>query len=154
MEGLEETNPLSEFQLKKRCDLQVELLKILEDEELYWFKRSHETWLLKGDNNTEFFNRVANGKKRNKTIFSLSDGDNLIKGNENLLKYAIEYYKSLFGPGDGDAFQIDSDLWSPDCCVSPQENLDLTRPFEEEEVKFALFQMEKNKVAGPDGNPV
>jgi hypothetical protein len=29
-------------------------MKMLEDEELYWHKRSHEKWLHEGDNNTKF----------------------------------------------------------------------------------------------------
>jgi hypothetical protein len=45
-------------------DLRVELYNILDEEELVWFKRSHEAWLLKGDNNTEHFHRIANGRKR------------------------------------------------------------------------------------------
>lgn len=71
----------------------MEFLKILEDEELFWFKRCHETWLLKGDNNNEYFLRIANGRKRKKTIFSLQDGDAIITGNSNLLAHAIDYYK-------------------------------------------------------------
>jgi hypothetical protein len=35
-----------------------------------------------------------------------------------------------------------------------EENADLIRPFSEEEVKYALFQMERNKATGPDGLPV
>jgi hypothetical protein len=46
------------------------LLHIFEEEELYWFKRSHENWLLKGDNNTVYFHRIANGKKRSKQSIS------------------------------------------------------------------------------------
>jgi hypothetical protein len=43
-------------------------------DELYWFNRAHETWLLKGDNNTEFLHRTANGSMRRNTRSSLSDG--------------------------------------------------------------------------------
>jgi hypothetical protein len=60
LEQIEESNPLDMDNIRKRCTHMVELLKMLEEEELHWFKRSHETWLLKGDNNTEFFHRVAN----------------------------------------------------------------------------------------------
>jgi len=66
MEIEEENGPLSSSQLMRRADLKCELLSILEEEELYWFKRSHETWLHKGDNNTEYFHRIANGRKRKK----------------------------------------------------------------------------------------
>lgn len=82
-------------------------MNILEDEELYWFKRSHETWLLKSDNNTKFFHRIANGQKRKKkAMFSLQDGENTITRDEEILIHAIEYYKSLFGPGNGNNFDL------------------------------------------------
>jgi hypothetical protein len=41
--------------MRLRAQLKTELLQILDEEELFWFKRCHETWLLKGDGNTEFF---------------------------------------------------------------------------------------------------
>jgi hypothetical protein len=55
--------------IRRAIDLKVELFKIMEEEELHWFKRSHETWLLKGDNNIEFFYRITNGKKKIDPIF-------------------------------------------------------------------------------------
>jgi hypothetical protein len=42
-----------------------------EEEELYSLKRSHEKWLHEGDNNTEVFHRVANGRRRKKYYPSL-----------------------------------------------------------------------------------
>jgi len=41
--------------MQRKMQLQSEMLKMLEEEELYWFKRSHEKWLHEGDNNTKFF---------------------------------------------------------------------------------------------------
>jgi hypothetical protein len=38
--------------------------------------------------------------------------------------------------------------------VNDQENVEMTRPFSEEEIKHALLLMDKNKVAGPDGFPI
>lgn len=70
------------------------------------------------------------------------------------MKLATEYYKSLFGPGGGNTFEISDSLWQEDERVSDLENLDLIKPFQEEEVKFALFEMEKNKASGPDGLPI
>jgi DNA-binding transcriptional MerR regulator len=131
-----------------------QLMQILDEEELFWFKRCHETWLLKGDGNTEFFHRVANGNKRKQTIFSLNDGERVISGDENLLAHATNYYKELFGPGDGNAFNLDSELWPHEDLVTDEENVQLTKPFEEGEVEKALFRMEKNKSAGPDGYPI
>jgi hypothetical protein len=49
--------------LEKKTFIQTELLRVLEEEELYWHKSSNQNWLLQGDNNTEHFHRYANGKK-------------------------------------------------------------------------------------------
>jgi hypothetical protein len=114
----------------------------------------HETWLLQGDNNTVFFHRIANGRKRKQTIYSLEDGGNHISGTENILKHASEFYKQLFGPGMGDTFGIESDMWGMDDMVTQEENIVLISPFSEEEVQKALFQMEKNKAVDPDGIPI
>ena len=47
-----------------------------------------------------------------------------------------------------------SNLWDEGELVSDADNAYLTGPFSEEEIKFALFRMEKNKAAGPDSFPV
>jgi hypothetical protein len=60
----------------------------------------------------------------------------------------------LFCPGEGDAFQLEQGLWPEEDQVSASENEILAREFTEEEIKFALYQMEKNKVAWPDGFPI
>jgi hypothetical protein len=65
--------------------------------ELFWFKMCHETWLLKGDNNIEFFHRIANGRRSKKTIFSLQSGENVISGTEQLLQHITSYYKIFLG---------------------------------------------------------
>jgi hypothetical protein len=69
IEFLEERGALPEIQIRRKIDLKMEFFQLMEEEELYWFKRCHETWLLKGDNNTDFFHRIAIGRKRRQTIF-------------------------------------------------------------------------------------
>jgi mannosylglycoprotein endo-beta-mannosidase len=126
---------------------------MLEEEELYWLKRSHENWLLKGDNNTKFFHKIANGKKEN-TIISFNDQDMVIEWDENLLQHATNYYKELFGQGDGNILPLDPDMWKEGEKVTQTENEDITKLFSEIEIKEALFQMETNKAAGPDNIPI
>jgi hypothetical protein len=101
-----------------------------------------------------FFHRIASGKRRKHTLFSLMDGDKMVPGTDMILRHATDYYKVLFGPGSGDAFDSDSRLWSVEEMMTNEENYELTRMFQVEEIKLALFQMEKNKAAGPDGPPI
>jgi hypothetical protein len=43
LEIVEENGILSDDQIKNRIELKIELFHILDEEELYWYKRSHET---------------------------------------------------------------------------------------------------------------
>jgi hypothetical protein len=144
LELLEEQGARNEDQIKKKVSLHVELLHILDEEELYWYRRCHKAWLLKGDNITSFFHKIASGQRRKQSIFSLQDGCTIIKETECLLNRDTQYYKNLFGPSEGNAFALSSNLWSIEACVNDQENVELTRSFSEEEIKHALLQMHKN----------
>lgn len=73
--------------------------------------------------------------KEKKSIFSLQESDNIITGNENLLAHATLYYKDLFGPGGGDTFELDENLWSSEEKVTELENQALSKPFDEEEIQ-------------------
>lgn len=49
---------------------------------------------------------------------------------------------------------MDPEIWDDIQKVSELDNMFLCRKFSEEEIKDALFQMEKNKAAGPDKIPI
>jgi hypothetical protein len=110
--------------------------------------------LFQGENNIEFFHRVSNGRKRRNTIFSLEDGETHIIGVDDLINHATSFYRGLFGPGEGNGFSLDSGLWDEGDIVTDEENGELIKPFFEEEIKKALFMMEKNKAVGPNGMPI
>ena len=126
----------------------------MEQEELYWYERSHENWLLQGDNNTAYFHKCANGRRRKNQILSWESNGLVIEGDENLLRHASEYYSELFGRPTKYEIQIDPTLRDGCPQVSDEDNSFLCRPFSEKEIKEALDQMEKNKAAGPDKIPI
>lgn len=154
LEILEETQALPSGLLDRKSFIQAELLKLLEEEETYWHKRSSLNWLLKGDNNTDFFHRIANGKKRKNTIFCLQNENEQIEGDEKILEHATQYYKDLFGPSDSPNIQMDPGCWAPEETVDNHENEQLIRAFSEEEVKAVIMSMEKNTAPGPDHIPI
>ena len=73
LEELEEISTLSRGQIMRKQWVICENLELLEQEEVCWLQRSHETWLLKGDQNTEYFHKCANGRKRKTQSFSLEN---------------------------------------------------------------------------------
>jgi hypothetical protein len=66
----QEGSPLPAHLLEKKTFIQTKLLRVMEEEEIYWHKWSNLNWLLQGDNTTKFFYRVANGKKKEEYDFS------------------------------------------------------------------------------------
>jgi hypothetical protein len=153
LESIEEDVGLS-VEADRKMWLLIENLKSLEQEEMYWYERSHENWLLKGDSNISYFHKCANGRKRNNNIISLEKDGQIIEGDENLLKHASEYYSDLFGPPIEYDIQMDPDIWENIPKVSQDDNELLCKPFSEKEVKDALDQMEENKAARPDKIPI
>ena len=145
LEQFEEEAPLLQDQMLRKSWLISELFKISEEEELYWKQKSHDRLLHEGDINTEYFHRIANGRKRRNLILKLEDGDRSIEGDSDLLAHATKYYKKLFGPELGNSFPLDPAIWDEEDKVNETENALLCQPFSEEEIKFALFQMEKTK---------
>jgi hypothetical protein len=96
---------------------------------------------------------IANGKHRKKLIRSLDHEGGKIEGQTNLKNYIAKFYKGLFGDPLDNNISLDEEIIQDITQVSPSENEFLTAPFTIEEVKEAIFQMEKNKAPGPDGFP-
>lgn len=154
LEACEENGGLSGPQIERNTWLLCENLKYLEQEEMYWYERSHENWLLQGDNKTAYFYKCANGRKWKNQIISLEKDEIQIEGDDKLLKHVSEYYAELFGPPMEYEVQLDPSIWDGISKVSEDENAFLWRPFSEDEIKIAFRQMEKNKAAGPDKIPI
>jgi hypothetical protein len=94
------------------------------------------------------------GKKRKNTIFCLQGENGSIEGDELISKHVTQYYKNLFGPSSNANIHLDSNCWDPGEKISKEENKELTKEFTMEEIKFAVFSMEKNTARGPDHLPI
>ena len=64
-----------------------DLIKLLQEEELKYYQWAKVTDGLLGDNNTRYFQMVANGKHRKKHIFSQEHKGGKIEGQHNLKGY-------------------------------------------------------------------
>ena len=117
-------------------------------------QKSHENQLLKGDRNTDYFHRIVNGRRRRNTIFSLSCGDEVIEGTNNLLKHATEFYKDLFRPAAGNICKMRENMWDSNEKLTYIDNFILSRQFSETEIKNSVFSMKPNKAPGPDNIPI
>jgi hypothetical protein len=77
------------------------------------------------------------------TIFRLHSQDKEIVGDVDILEHATGYYKNLFGHASNSSLQLEPDLWIGEEKLSAFDNLELCRPFDEEKMRYAIFQMKK-----------
>ena len=124
------------------------MIKLLREEELKFYQWAKVTNILLGDNNTRYFQMVANGKHRKKHIFSQEHKGGKIEGQHNLKAYITQFYKELFGPPEENNFSVD-DRMDDIPQVSPLENTFLVAPFTEKEIRDAIFDLDHNKAPGP-----
>jgi mannosylglycoprotein endo-beta-mannosidase len=80
LESLEEFCMLTGDQYDRKGTIQFHLMQIYEGEEFFWKERSSENWLLQGDNNSAYFHKIANGRRRKNVMYSLKQNDILIGG--------------------------------------------------------------------------
>jgi hypothetical protein len=92
----------------------------------------------------------ASGRKRRNFFFRFIQDEGLITGDDNILEYATNYYKSLFGAVDLMPYTLLDEF--PDC-LSLEDKEKLKEPFTLEEIKIAIFEIEHNKASGPNGFP-
>jgi hypothetical protein len=118
-----------------------------------WFQRDKTNEILKGDNNTKYFQMAANEKRRKTRFFRLEQVEGTIEGEDQLQEYVTNYYKELFGKPERNNFSMDESLVEDVPQITPEENEALVAEFSEKEVPYVIFQMKHNESPGPDGFP-
>jgi hypothetical protein len=146
-----ESEPLSDAELVRLKEINLEMQKLWLKEETKAKQRSRDRDILEGDRNTAYFHAVANKRRRKTLISSLEGPEGQSSDLPEMLDIASDYYKNLFHFEEGSGFALDSDFFSPDEKVSPDQNLGLESPFIEQEVKKAVFDSYSDGAPGPDG---
>ncbi|KAK1354013.1 hypothetical protein POM88_047269 [Heracleum sosnowskyi] len=85
------------YGINKYNDVRQEYLKLLERQEIYWQQRAKQMWLKEGDQNSQFFHRVATGRKKNNSIKGLMNKHDEWKENrEDIQQIIVDYFTELF----------------------------------------------------------
>lgn len=140
---------LNQEELNSRAALQAELLSIYQNEERNFIQKSKLNWLSSGDENTGFFHRFLNAKKRRNLITELKNDDGVVSTSfRDIERLVLEFFESLYTRIPGDRFIPINSNWS---CVSSIQNEALVTQFSVEEIFKALKALGNNKAPSPDG---
>ena len=62
-------------------------------------------------------------------MYSLHDRQLEVQGTWDLLTHATDYYRNLFGPGEGNMMQFSDDVWSMEQKLTVRDIEELDKPF-------------------------
>jgi hypothetical protein len=129
-----ESRDLTALERNELSHARDHLAKLLREEEIKYYQRVNVTDVLLGDNNTKYFQMMANGKHRKKRIFSLEHENGKIEGQENLKNYITSSYKGLFREPEQNSFMLDPDKTEDIAHVTQEGNNFLIAPFTDDEI--------------------
>ncbi|GAU35456.1 hypothetical protein TSUD_364120 [Trifolium subterraneum] len=124
--------------------------KALIKQELFWKEKSSTNWHIDGDRNTAYFHIMAKTKNATKLISSLKNGNDVLTKPSQIADHVVNYYKNLFrtNPILQDSLLVEEVIPS---LISDNVNTLLTMLPSKEEIKNAVFSLNKDSAPGPDG---
>lgn len=134
--------------LEKKLSKELEIT--LHQEELVWFQRSRAEWIASGDRNTKFYHMATLVKSSKARVNALTtDEGQRITEESLLMEHVRSYFTNLFSEPQSDFNHPQMQGSFPE--LDPHEWQQINRPFQPEEIKQALFEMDACKSPGPDG---
>jgi hypothetical protein len=133
--------------LERKCSL------LLQKREEEWHLKSRALWLRSGDENTKFFQAYAKGRRMTNTIWSLTDPlGNKASSFQDMAQLSTLHFKNLFKEEAHPQIEAILGIIRPFPRFAKEEdNRELMKEVQEEELKEIIFSFQKDKSPGPDG---
>ncbi|KAL6550534.1 hypothetical protein OROMI_021022 [Orobanche minor] len=117
-------------------------------EEDFWKQKTNLKWCLEGERNTKFFHDIVKSKRSKNHIFQIMDNGQ-INDPVNIQSSGVNYFANAFKCDVNNIDAIRPEIIP--CLIDYDDNRDLCTMPNIEEIKFAVFNMGADSVAGPDG---
>ncbi len=117
-------------------------------EECSWRQKSQVFWLKEGDNNTNFFHKMANSNCRRNYIGGLEFDGVYYEEEAEMREHVVQFYENMF---------CEAEEWRPHvdgvhfASISEDEQAVLERRFDKEEIIQVLKDFQGDKAPDPDG---
>lgn len=133
-------------------DLEQEIERLSNKEELHWKQRAIANWLNHGDRNTTFFHAFASDRKRNNQIQGMQSVHGVwCTEDAEMAEIIIQYFDSLFSSSHLSSQILDEAISFIETIVSSYINAILEALFSPEVARKAVFDLHPSKAPGQYG---
>ena len=138
---------LSDAKSCERAVARSEVENLLSLEEISWRQKSRMLWIKEGDNNTKFFHKMANSRRRFNHLSFLEVDGVIYEEESEMATLVVNFYKNLYE---------ESKEWRPFMEGLEFDQIDgsergwLERRFEKEEILLTLNELAGDKAPSPD----
>ncbi|XP_019432655.1 PREDICTED: uncharacterized protein LOC109339640 [Lupinus angustifolius] len=129
---------------------QTELMNALLVEESFWMEKSKINWHTMGDRNTSFFHKVTKIRQGTKSLSMIKDGESILSNQVDIENHVLAYYTNLFASPNNTAYNSLIHDMIPRL-VTDDDNSMLTQLPLHNEIKAAVFALNREGAPGPDG---
>ncbi|XP_031115795.1 uncharacterized protein LOC116019654 [Ipomoea triloba] len=130
--------------------LQGELEEVLKQEELKWFQKSKEEWIVSGDRNTKYYHAVTFANRRRNKIGAMFNNQGILTTDtKEMRELVVDHFTKCFTKDEDIDLSLAPANYFP--TIQEEDWRVFNRPFTEDDIKKAVYDMAPNKAAGPDG---
>ncbi|CAL1374793.1 unnamed protein product [Linum trigynum] len=145
---IEQIRTLSPIDWDRIRELEIELNRQWEAEEIYWQQKSRVRWLKKGDQNSAYFHTVTRTRRKRNFVEGLfNDNGVWVTEEPGKADIAINFYQGLFTSESQIPNMAERVTALPiPTSVTPAMNADLVAEVQPHEVRSTVFSMGSNKL--------
>lgn len=113
----------------KYREARKEMMKVLDQRDIFWRQRAKQLWLSAGDQNSKYFHNYASTRRRNNQITKLiNDEGNWVEWETGLTALISEYFSKLFTANEVDWQEVIDNIPTT---VTISQNEELMQPIME-----------------------
>ncbi|KAJ9546920.1 hypothetical protein OSB04_019463 [Centaurea solstitialis] len=145
---LAEERLIDDSLVRERAELKIKANDLMAMKVKDLKQKAKSKWLLEGDENTHFFHGLVNHRIKNSRINGLNVNGSWVTCPEKIKEVTFEFFKRKFEEDHPNRPFIRSTLFKK---LTVDQRASLEVPFEEKEIKDAVWSCGNNKAPGPDG---
>lgn len=136
---------------RRLSELKEEIIQLMNAEEQLAKQQAKVKWLEQGDSNTAYFHVQVKQRRSQNFIAVIQNVDGQwIDDPQSVHEEFLHYYQNFLGASSNELVPLDPQIFSEGLVLFNEQKEVLIQPIQRQEIKDAVFSIDKSKAPGPD----